>query len=58
MKFTRQIRRLGWLLLLVLPLIPSTLPAAEKRTAGRDIYRQQCAKSTDGPFSGFSERRS
>ena len=42
--FMRQIQRFGWLLLLVLRLIPSTLPAAEKRTAGRDIYRQQCAK--------------
>ena len=44
MNFMRQIRHLGWLLLLVLLLIPSMLPAAEKRAAGRDIYRQQCAK--------------
>jgi cytochrome c len=44
MKLKRQIRLLGWRLLLALLLIPSTLPAAEKRTAGRDLYRQQCAK--------------
>lgn len=44
MMFMRQIRGCVWLPLLCLGLIQTQLPAAEKRLAGREIYRQQCAK--------------
>jgi hypothetical protein len=44
MTLIQQIRGCVWLLLPCLGLIPSTMPAAEKCLAGREIYRQLCAK--------------
>lgn len=44
MTIIRRIRVWVWLPLLWLGLEPTQLPAAERRSSGREIYRQQCAK--------------